>query len=102
MTNVTIELPGLSEWFDTIEARHGDVEKELAYIRADLENCHAILGDIEHYLIFNSSGTVLFGSKNINWESVYDFIDRISPHSELAHVVNKYRDQLLSTPYDII
>ena len=57
---------------------------------------------IEHYLIFNSSGTVLFGSKNINWESVYDFIDRISPHSELAHVVNKYRDQLLSTPYDII
>lgn len=46
MTNITIELPGLSEWFDTIEARHGDVEKELAYIRADLENCHAILGDI--------------------------------------------------------
>lgn len=46
MTNVTIELPGLSEWFDTIEARHGDVEKELAYIRADLENYHAILGDI--------------------------------------------------------
>lgn len=25
---------------------------------------------IEHYLIFNSSGTVLFGSKNINWESI--------------------------------
>lgn len=57
---------------------------------------------IEHYLIFNSSGTVLFGSKDINWESVYAFIDHISPHSELAHVVNKYRDQLLSAPYDIV
>lgn len=57
---------------------------------------------IEHYLIFNSSGTVLFGSKDINWESVYAFIDHINPHSELAHVVNKYRDQLLSAPYDIV
>lgn len=57
---------------------------------------------IEHYLIFNSSGTVLFGSKDINWESVYAFIDNISPHSELAHVVNKYRDQLLGVPYDIV
>lgn len=57
---------------------------------------------ISHYLIFNSGGTVLFGSKSINWESVYDFIDHISPHSELAHVVNKYRDQLLSAPYDIV
>lgn len=46
MTDVTIELPGLSDWFDTIKARHGELEEELSYIRADLENCHAILGDI--------------------------------------------------------
>ena len=57
---------------------------------------------ISHYLIFNSGGTVLFGSKDINWESVYTFIDHINPHSELAHVVNKYRDQLLGVPYDIV
>lgn len=57
---------------------------------------------ISHYLIFNSGGTVLFGSKDINWESVYAFIDNINPHSELAHVVNKYRDQLLGTPYDMV
>lgn len=47
MTDVTIELPGLSDWFDTIKARHGDLEEELSYIRADLENCHAILDDIQ-------------------------------------------------------
>ena len=46
MTDVTIELPGLSDWFDTIKARHGELEEELSYIRADLENYHAILGDI--------------------------------------------------------
>lgn len=46
MTNVTIELPGLSDWFDTIKARHGDLEEELSYIRADLENHRAILDDI--------------------------------------------------------
>lgn len=57
---------------------------------------------INHYLIFNSGGTVLFGSKDINWESVYAFIDHIDPHSELAHVVNKYRDQLLEPKYDIV
>ena len=57
---------------------------------------------ISHYLIFNSGGTVLFGLKSINWESVYDFIDHLYPWSELAHVVNKYRYQLLSAPYDIV
>lgn len=46
MTDVTIELPGLSDWFDTIKARHGELEEELSYIRADLENHRAILGDI--------------------------------------------------------
>lgn len=46
MTDVTIELPGLSDWFDAIKARHGELEEELSYIRADLENYHAILGDI--------------------------------------------------------
>lgn len=46
MTDVTIELPGLSDWFDTIKARHGDLEEELSYIRADLENHRAILDDI--------------------------------------------------------
>lgn len=57
---------------------------------------------ISHYIIFNSGGAIFFGSKDINWESVYAFIDHINPHSELAHVVNKYRDQLLSAPYDIV
>lgn len=57
---------------------------------------------ISHYLIFNSGGTILFGSKDINWESVYAFIDNINHYSELAHVVNKYRDQLLSAPYDMV
>lgn len=46
MTNVTIELPGLSEWFDTIKARHGELEEELSYIRADLENYREMLDDI--------------------------------------------------------
>lgn len=46
MTDVTIELPGLSDWFDAIKARHGDLEEELSYIRADLENHRAILDDI--------------------------------------------------------
>ena len=46
MTNVTIELPGLSDWLDAMEARNDGVEKELSYIRADLENCRAILGDV--------------------------------------------------------
>lgn len=47
MTDVTIELPGLSDWFDTIKARHGELEEELSYIRADLERCRAILGDAQ-------------------------------------------------------
>ena len=46
MNNLIIEPPGLSDWFDTIKARHGDLEEELSYIRADLESCRAILGDI--------------------------------------------------------
>lgn len=47
MTNVTIELPGLSDWLDAMKARNDDVEKELSYIRADLENYRAILDDIQ-------------------------------------------------------
>lgn len=46
MTDVTIELPGLPDWFDTIKARHGELEEELSYIRADLENCRVMLDNI--------------------------------------------------------
>lgn len=46
MTDVTIELPGLSDWFDTIKARHGELEEELSYIRADLENYRVMLDNI--------------------------------------------------------
>ena len=46
MTNITIELPGLSDWFDTIRARHGDVERKLSAVRGELENHRAMLDDI--------------------------------------------------------
>lgn len=63
MNNLIIEPPGLSDWFDTIKARHGELEEELSYIRADLENYRVMLD-------------------NIRLHSLPPFKQTITPHSD--------------------
>lgn len=55
---------------------------------------------ISHYI--KTDGNVQFGSKNVNWKSVYAFIDGLDSSSKLVSTVNKYRSQLLVNDYDMV
>ena len=59
---------------------------------------------IEHFLshYIDYDGDVLFGSKDIDWKAVYDFIDGLNSDAKLVRIVNKYRTQLLVDNYDIV
>lgn len=70
MTNITIELPGVSDWFDTIKARHEDVERKLSAVRGELENHRAMLDDIRLHI------------DDIRLHSFPPFEQAITPHKD--------------------